>query len=50
MAFLCLVAVADAGGLAQVDVRSLNHRLHRNINSARGYEQAIDLVMSRTAR
>jgi hypothetical protein len=50
MAFLCDVAVADAGGLARVDVRSLNHRLHRNINSARGYERPIDIVMSRTAR
>jgi hypothetical protein len=50
MAFLCDVAVADAGGLARVDVRSLNHRLHRNINSARGYEQPIELVMSRTVR
>ena len=50
MAFLCDVAVADAGGLARVGVRSLNHRLHRNINSARGYERPIDLVMGLTGR
>jgi hypothetical protein len=34
---LCDVAVADAGSLALMDVTSLNHRLHRNINSARNY-------------
>lgn len=50
MAFLCDVAVADAGGLARVDVGSLNHRLHRNIHSARDYERPIDLVIGRTAR
>jgi hypothetical protein len=36
-AFLCDVAVADAGSLALTDVASLNHRLRRNINSARNY-------------
>ena len=50
MAFLCDVAVADAGGLARVGVRSLDRRLHRNINSARGYERPIDLVMGLTGR
>lgn len=49
MAFLCEVAVADAGGLARVDTALLNRRLHRNINSARGYERPIILVMERTA-
>jgi hypothetical protein len=29
---------------------SLNHRLHRNINSARNYERPIDLVIGRTAQ
>lgn len=50
MAFLCEVAVADAGSLARVDVGALNHRLHRNINSARNYEKPIALVMERTGR
>lgn len=50
MAFLCDVAVADAGSLALMDVASLNHRLHRNINSARTYEPPIDLLIARTAQ
>ncbi|MDA8264919.1 MAG: hypothetical protein M0T79_06155 [Actinomycetota bacterium] len=50
MALLCDVAVADAGSLALVDVASLNHRLHRNINSARNYDRPIDLVIGRTAQ
>ena len=50
MAFLCEVAVADAGSLTRVDVRALNHRLHRNINSARNYKRPIVVVMERTAR
>jgi hypothetical protein len=50
MAFLCDVAVADAGSLALVDVASLNHRLHRNINSARNYKRPIDLVIGRIAQ
>jgi hypothetical protein len=50
MAFLCDVAVADARSLALVDVASLNHRLHRNINSARNYEPPIDLLIGRTAQ
>jgi hypothetical protein len=50
MAFLCEDAVADAGGLAPMDVESLNHRLRRNVNSAGGYERAIDLVIARAAR
>lgn len=42
MAFLCENAVADAGGLAWLDTASLNGRLRRNINSARGYAKPID--------
>lgn len=38
------------GSLARVDTDSLNHRLHRNINSARGYERLIDLVVERSAQ
>jgi hypothetical protein len=37
MAFLCEVAISDAGGLAHFDLGELNHALHRNINSSRGY-------------
>ncbi len=44
MAFLCENAVADAGGLAWLDTVSLNGRLRRNINSARGYARPIDLA------
>jgi hypothetical protein len=50
MGILCDIAVADAGNLALMDVASLNHRLHRNINSARTYEPPIDLVIGRTAQ
>jgi hypothetical protein len=38
MAFLCGVAIRDAGGLAHLDLGELNHALHRNINSSRGYK------------
>jgi hypothetical protein len=37
MAFLCEVAISDAGGLEHIDLGELNHALHRNINSSRGY-------------
>lgn len=50
MALVCELAVADAGGLRHLDVASLNHRLHRHINSARGYEQPIDLVIARITK
>ena len=50
MAFLCDVAVADARHLALMDVASRNHRLHRNINSAKTYHPPIDLVIGRTAQ
>ena len=36
MAFLCEVAISDAGGLAHIDLGELNHALHRHINSSRG--------------
>ena len=39
MALLCEDTVADAGGLAPMDVESLNHRLRRNVGSAFGYER-----------
>jgi hypothetical protein len=50
IAFLSDVAVADAGNLALVDVASLNHRLHQNINSARNYDRPIDLLIGRSAK
>jgi hypothetical protein len=50
MGLLCDIAVADAGNLALMDVASLNHRLHRNINSARNYNRPTDLVIGRTAQ
>ena len=40
VAFLCEDAVADAGGLAPMDLESLNHRLRWNVNSARGLRAA----------
>ena len=42
--------VADAGSPALTDVASLNHRLHRNINSAMTYEPPIDLLIGRSAQ
>jgi hypothetical protein len=49
MAFLVEVAVGQSGGLASLDVRALNRRLRRNINSARDYRRPIDLVRERLA-
>lgn len=37
MAFLCEVAIAQAGGLPHCDPGELNQALHRNINSSRAY-------------
>ncbi len=34
MAFLCEVAISDAGGLAHCDLGELNHALHRNTPTA----------------
>jgi Domain of unknown function (DUF6933) len=36
MAFLCEVAISDAGGLVHLDPGELNQALHRNINSRLG--------------
>jgi hypothetical protein len=44
MALRCEYAIADAGSLAATDLAGLNRSLRRNINSARGYQQPIDLV------
>lgn len=44
LALHCEYAVADAGGLAQVDLVALHHRLQRNITSAREYVPAIELL------
>lgn len=44
LALHCEYAVADAGGLAQVDLGALHHRLQRNITSARDYVPAIELL------
>ena len=44
MAFLAEVTVGQSGDLASLDVRALNRRLRRNINSARDYQRPIDLV------
>lgn len=43
----CEHQVALHGGLERVDVRALNRLLHRNINSARGYEPPIKLAAAR---
>jgi hypothetical protein len=47
MAVRCEYAVVDAGSLAATDLAELNRSLRRNINSARGYQQPIDLVARR---
>ncbi len=49
MAFLAEVSVGQSGGLASLDVRALNRRLRRNINSTRDYRRPIDLVRERLA-
>jgi hypothetical protein len=50
VAFPCEDAVADAGGLAPMDLESLNHCLRWNVNGAPGYERLIDLVIARATR
>lgn len=47
LAFTCEYAVADAGGLSQLDLAGLHRRLQRNIASARGYVPAVELVAGR---
>jgi len=50
LALTCEYAVADAGGLAELDLVGLHRRLQRNIVSARGYVPAVDLVAGRCRR
>jgi Domain of unknown function (DUF6933) len=50
MAFLCEVAISDAGGLAHIDLGELNHALHRNINSSRGYRPPVELAAQQLER
>ncbi len=47
MALLCGHAIAGSGGLRQTNVAELNRSLRRNLNSARGYQQPIDLAAAR---
>ena len=50
MAFLCEVAISDAGGLAHCDLGELNHALHRNITSSRGYRPPVELAAQQLER
>ena len=50
MAFLCDVAISDAGGLTHFDLGELNHALHRNINSSRSYRPPIELAAQQLER
>ena len=47
MAFLCEVTITRSGGLARCDLGELNHALHRNINSPRGYRPPVELAAER---
>lgn len=47
MAFLCEIVIGRSGGLASTDIAELNQALRRNINSARGYQQPIELTAQR---
>ncbi len=47
MAFLCRHTIAESGGLMGTDLGALNRSLHRNINSARGYQPPIELAARR---
>ena len=47
MAFLCEVAISDAGGLAHCDLGELNLALHRNLSSSRGYRPPVELAEQR---
>ena len=47
MAFMCEVVTTRSGGLAATDTADLNRALRRNINSARGYQQPIELTAQR---
>jgi hypothetical protein len=50
MAFRCEAAITDAGGLAHIDLGELNHALHRNINSSRGYRPPVELAAQHLER
>lgn len=50
MAFQCEIAIGDSGGLTRTDLATLNHSLHRNINSTRSYQRPIDLATQRLTR
>ena len=50
MAFLCEVAIAQAGGLAHCHPAELNQALHRNINSSRAYRPPVELAAQRLVR
>jgi hypothetical protein len=50
MAFLCDVAISDAGGLEHCELGELNQALHRNINSSRGYRPPVELAAQRLER
>lgn len=50
MAFHCEMAIGDAGGLAHTDLGELNHALHRNINSSRGYQPPVELAAQQAER
>jgi hypothetical protein len=50
MAFVCAVAIGDAGGLAHVDLGELNQALHRNINSSRGCRPPVELAAQQFER
>jgi hypothetical protein len=47
MAFMCETVTTRSGGLAATDVADLNRALRRNINSARGYQQPVELAAQR---
>jgi hypothetical protein len=47
MAFLCETVIGRSGGIARTDIAELNQALRRNINSARGYQQPIELTAQR---
>jgi hypothetical protein len=47
MAVLCDHRTTASGSWRQADLADLNQALRRNINSARGYQQPIDLARRR---
>lgn len=49
MTATCQSAVIDAGGLHNVNLAALNRSLHRDINSARGYQRPVDLAARRAS-